>query len=234
MNKATLLILIALTYGFGQASYAETAEARLQKFFGEQPASITPLNAHLSRVTVAGQSYLASRDGRYLFAGTVIDTESRQNLVEVESRRHRQQQLAEAPDNWFIRYPAKAPAKYTVTVFTDIDCPYCRKMHSYMDAYNELGITVNYVLMPRAGLGSASFNKAVAAFCADNPGQAVTRAMNGETLPAKQCAHTITEQYELAHKLGVRATPTIILPNGKVQAGLVEPKQLQALLTDPS
>lgn len=230
MYKTTLPIFTALLFGLSQISYAETAEVRIQKFFGEQAAIITPLNNHLSRVTVGGQPYLASRDGRYIFSGTVIDTESRENLVEVEKRRHRQQQLAELSENWFISYPAKNSSRHTVTVFTDIDCPYCRQMHSHMDAYNDMGITVNYIMMPRAGVGSVSFNKAVAAFCADNPGEAVTRAMNGESLPAKQCIHTITEQYEFAQQLGIRATPTTVLPNGQVQAGMLKPQQLKALL----
>lgn len=234
MSKATPLIFTVLIYALSQASYAETAEARIQKFFGDQPANVTPLNAHLSRVTVAGQPYLASRDGRYIFAGAVIDTESRKNLIDVENRRHLLKQLAEVPENWFISYPAKATStKHTVTVFTDIDCPYCRRMHRYMDAYNEMGITVNYIMMPRAGVGSPSFKKSVAAFCADNPGQAVTDAMNGESLEAKQCPHTIVEQYELAQQLGIRATPTTVLPNGQVQAGLLNPEQLQVLLEHP-
>lgn len=231
MNKTKPLILTALMYGLSQASYAETAEARIQKFFGEQPADITPLNTHLNRVTVAGQTYFASRDGRYIFAGAVVDTESRENLTEAENRRRIQEQLVELPKNWFISYPAKTSTKHTVTVFTDIDCPYCRKMHSYMNAFNDMGITVNYIMMPRAGAGSEAFKKAVAAFCADNPSQAVTSAMNGESLPAKQCIHTLTEQYELAQQLGIRAVPTMVLPNGQIQAGLVNPEQLQALLT---
>lgn len=231
MKIATLLVT-TLICGLSQAGYAETAEARIKNFFG-QSAEITPLNDQLSRITVAGQPYLASRDGRYIFAGAVIDTQTRENLVEVANRRHRQQQLAGLPNSWFISYPANTPVKHTVTVFTDIDCPYCRQMHSYMDAYNDLGITVNYIMMPRAGVGSASFDKAVAAFCAANPEQAITSAMNGKSLPAKHCAHTIAEQYKLAQQLGVRATPTIILPNGEMQAGLINPEQLQALLSSP-
>lgn len=232
MSKATLPILTALICGIGHPSYAETAETRIQKFFGDQPTEIAPLNVHLNRVTVAGKHFLASRDGRYIFTGAVIDTESRENLIEVETRRHIRKQLAELPENWLISYPAKT-VSHTVTVFTDIDCTFCRSMHDHMGAYNDMGVTVNYIMMPRAGTGSASFNKAVAAFCADDPAQAVTNAMNGEILPAKQCAHTITEQYEFAQQLGIRATPTTVLPNGQVQAGLLTPQQLGALLERP-
>lgn len=228
--KITTLLATALIYALSQAGYAETAETRLTRFFG-QSAEIAPLNDQFSRITIADQTYLASRDGRYIFAGAIIDTETRENLSDVENRRHCQKQLAELPKDWFISYPAKTSASHTVTVFTDIDCPYCRQMHSYMGAFNEMGITVNYIMMPRAGVGSASFDKAIAAFCAADPAQAVTSAMSGESLSAKQCAHTITEQYQLAQQLGIRATPTTVLPNGDMQAGLLNPQQLKALLT---
>lgn len=233
MKKAKLLMLAASIFGVSQACYAETAAARLQEFFGEEPVSISPLNAQLSRVAVAGRTYFTSRDGRYIFAGAVIDTDTREDLVEVENRRDIQRQLADLPESWYISYPAKGSPKHTVTVFTDIDCTYCRKMHGYMDNFNDMGITVNYVLMPRAGVGSASFTKAAYASCADDPSQVITSAMNGGSPPPRHCSHTVKEQYELAQRLGINATPTTVLPSGQMQAGVLKPEQLKALLPRP-
>ena len=78
--------------------------------------------------------------------------------------------------------------RYTVTVFTDVDCAYCRRLHSQIAEYNRLGIRVRYLFYPRSGPNTDSWTKAEEVWCSDNRNDALTRAKLGEELKAKPCA----------------------------------------------
>ena len=116
--------------------------------------------------------------------------------------------------------------EHTVTIFTDVDCGYCRKLHREMASYNDLGIRVRYLMFPRAGVNSESFNTAVSVWCADDQQTAMTRAKLGKSIEAKTCANPIAEQYSLGQQLGVRGTPSIILDNGEMVPGYVPAARL--------
>ena len=124
----------------------------------------------------------------------------------------------------------KRQTQHTVTVFTDIDCGYCRKMHSQMAAYNKEGIKIRYLMFPREGVNSDSFNKAVAVWCADDRQDAMTKAKRGEEIARKTCDNPVEAQFELGQKLGVRGTPSMILEDGEMIPGYVPPTQLAQLL----
>jgi thiol:disulfide interchange protein DsbC len=99
-----------------------------------------------------------------------------------------------------------------------------------MPDYNELGITMNYVMLPRSGLNSASYDKAASVFCSDKPAENMTLAMLGEFDQKNSCDHTITDQYQLAREFGINSTPTMILPDGEIKVGFLTPEALQAVL----
>jgi thiol:disulfide interchange protein DsbC len=131
-----------------------------------------------------------------------------------------------------VVFPPAGPTKHTVTVFTDIDCGYCRKLHQEIADYNQQGIKVRYLMYPRAGVGSESYNKAVWVWCADDRQDAITRAKRGEEIPHKTCANPVKEQFELGQTLGVRGTPSIILENGQMVPGYVPAAQLAQMLDE--
>jgi len=112
-----------------------------------------------------------------------------------------------------------ADEKHVINVFTDITCGYCRKFHNEIDELNRLGITVNYLAFPRAGLNSPTYGDMVAVWCAENPQQALTDAKAGDSVPSSTCKNTVAEQYQLGQKLGVNGTPNIILPDGELIPG---------------
>ncbi|TVZ41716.1 thiol:disulfide interchange protein DsbC [Alteromonadaceae bacterium 2753L.S.0a.02] len=213
-----------------QPCVAETTDEKIQEFFGDTPVSIKNYNSHFKQINIGTKTYFASVDGKYLFAGPIYDVAAQQDIVANVDNERRQARLAQLPDDWKLSYPATGEVKHEVTVFTDIDCPFCRKMHNHMQAFNDQGITVNYVMLPRAGIGSASYQKAVAASCATEPTKTFTQAMNGTEISHKNCDNTVAEQYQLAQELGIRATPATVLPNGKLQMGLMAPEQLLHLL----
>jgi thiol:disulfide interchange protein DsbC len=73
-----------------------------------------------------------------------------------------------------------AKAKYTVLVFTDVDCPYCRKFHEEMGELEARGIAVRYLAFPRSGAGTKAWRTMAAVWCAGDRREALTRAARGK------------------------------------------------------
>ena len=200
---------------------------------GRAPDSIaeTPVPG-LYEIVLGSQVLYLSEDGRYAMQGDVIDLDAGNNLTENRRNDLRSAALKKVSEKDMIIFPANGDAKYQVSVFTDIDCGYCRKLHSEISAYNEKGITVRYLAFPRAGLNSESYNKAVSAWCADNPQEAITAAKLGEEIDEKTCPNPVADQYQLGQQLGVRGTPSIILDNGEMVPGYVPADRLEQTLTN--
>lgn len=209
---------------------------------GEEPDSITktPL-AGLYEVTVGSEVVYISADANYMVYGNLIDRKNQVDLTRQTKEKlaakmngTRKEALASADASKPISYKAK-DEKTVLTIFTDIDCPYCLKIHNEVPALNKQGITVNYLMFPRAGVGSASFKKSVSSWCADNPNDALTKAKNREKIPEKTCDNPVETQYELGKKLGVTGTPALITANGELIPGYVPAAKLAPkLLADTS
>ena len=122
--------------------------------------------------------------------------------------------------------PAPEKVKATITVFTDIDCGYCRKLHREVPELNKLGVAVRYLAYPRAGVGSASFDKAVSAWCAANPNTALTRAKAGEEIEQLTCANPVAAHYALGDQFGVTGTPAIFFEDGRLQPGYLPAQEM--------
>jgi len=175
-----------------------------------------------------------SADGRYYVDGDVFDMTSKHNLTEDVRRQGRLALLATVKDSDAIIFDAKGPVKHTVTVFTDVDCVHCRRMHSEIKDINDRGIRVRYLMFPRGGPGSDSWDKAVAVWCSADRKAALTRAKLGEKLPAGKCSTPVAAEYELGRKMGITGTPGIITDTGEFMAGYASAAYLAAYLDDPA
>ncbi|SFD22231.1 thiol:disulfide interchange protein DsbC [Thiohalospira halophila DSM 15071] len=186
----------------------------------------TPVEGILE-VVVDEEVLYITEGGRYIFAGDLLDVEERRNLSEAARGRGRAEQVARLDDEGLITYPAE-DERHRVTVFTDIDCPYCQRLHEQIEAYNERGITVQYAAFPRAGRGSGSWDKAVAVWCADDRQAAMDRAMkNSSDGGGEACDdHPVGGQFDLAGELGIRGTPTIVAESGRMIPGFAPPEKL--------
>ena len=174
-------------------------------------------------------SYLSS-DGRYAILGDMIDLDSDDNISEARRRGIRARIIETVPENEMLVFSPKDP-KYTITVFTDIDCGYCRRLHSQIAEYNRLGIRVRYLFFPRTGPDTDSWHKAESVWCSSNRNDALTRAKNGEDLKAPKCpTEIIKRDYELGQKLSVEGTPAIFLASGEMLPGYAPPGQLAKYL----
>ncbi|POZ53150.1 disulfide isomerase DsbC N-terminal domain-containing protein [Methylovulum psychrotolerans] len=180
-------------------------------------------------VMVGANILYATEDGKYIFQGRLIDVESRADLTEQKLGAVRLAALDKLGEAKMIIFKAKIP-KYTVTIFTDIDCAYCRKLHSEIDSYMAQGITIRYVFFPRAGKGSESYNKAVSVWCAKDRNAALTAAKKDQSIDNKSCENPVDEHMQLAADFDVKGTPMIITEKGNVYPGYLPAKELvQAL-----
>ncbi|CDI02698.1 Protein-disulfide isomerase [Candidatus Competibacter denitrificans Run_A_D11] len=200
---------------------------------GEKPDSITPSAIPgLYEVVLGGQVIYLSEDGQFAVQGEIVNLTSLDNLTENRRGQLRGKAIDALGEQNMVIFSPEGPVKHTVTVFTDIDCGYCRKLHTQMEAYNKEGIKVRYLWFPREGIDSESYKKAVAVWCADDRRAAMTKAKRGENIELKSCDNPVKREYELGQKLGVRGTPSIILESGDMIPGYVSPTQLAEMLAE--
>ncbi len=194
------------------------------------PDSLTasPFPGMYEAVYGAQVLYISS-DGRYLLEGDLFDLKTRTNLSENKRQAGRAKVVNDIDPKTMIIFAAENP-KYTVSAFTDIDCGYCRKLHREMAEYNKLGITVRYLAFPRSGVDTESYYKAVSVWCAADRKTAMTEAKSGATPPKRECDNPVQEHMAAARAVGVTGTPTLVLDNGRVIPGYVEPQRLLQML----
>ncbi len=180
-------------------------------------------------VAIGGRVLYVSLDGRYLIQGSLFDLNTRTSLTENSQAVIRRGILAKiGPDRRIIFSPAKP--KHHVTVFTDIDCGYCRKMHQQVAEYNKLGISVEYLFYPRAGIGSEAANKAINVWCSADRRKALTDAKNDRPVLNKTCTNPIAADFALGQKMGFDGTPAIYAADGSHIGGYLAPVQMLATL----
>jgi thiol:disulfide interchange protein DsbC len=167
-----------------------------------------------------------TQDGKYVIAGDLYDLKSNDNLSETRRRDVRLRMLSDIPESEMLVFAPRDP-KYTITVFTDVDCGYCRKLHSQIAEYNRLGMRVRYLFYPRSGPDTESWDKAVEVWCSPRRNEALTRAKRGEELKVKACGRSpVGRHYDLGQAFALRGTPAIILPSGELLPGYVPPAAL--------
>ncbi len=180
-------------------------------------------------VMMGGDILYVSDDGKHLFQGRLIDTQSRVDLTEERLSDAHKIALEKLGQDKMIIFKPKIHT-YTATVFTDIDCGYCRKLHSELDSYLAEGIQIQYLFYPRAGKGSDSYNKAVSVWCAKDKNVALTAAKKDQKIEAKTCENPIDEHMALATNFDVKGTPMIVTEKGTIYPGYLPAKQLAEIL----
>lgn len=177
------------------------------------------------QVIVGGQLVYVSDDGKYLLQGSMLDTKTKRDLTAARLAVKNKDMVDAVPLSKRIVF-APAKPKYKVTVFTDIDCGYCRKLHSQIAEYNKLGIEVDYLFFPRTGIGSPSYDKAVSVWCAKDRNAAFTSAKSGVDPKPLKCDNPVAEEFTLGTQVGVDGTPTIFASDGTKVGGYLAPEQL--------
>ena len=224
----TLPLALALSTSFGDEPTTPTKEDIAAKLNGVSAEDITdsPIEG-LYQVAVGSNVAYVTADGRYLIQGEVYDLESLENVTESTRAAARVGLLGAVDPAEMIVFSPVGETKHTVTIFTDIDCGYCRQFHRDIERVNALGIEVRYLFYPRTGPNTESWAKAEKVWCAEDRNAALTRAKLGGPVPDNQCGATpVAEHYELGHQVGVRGTPAMYAENGELLGGYLPPDQL--------
>ena len=180
-------------------------------------------------VIVSGQVLYVSDDGRYLMQSQPYDINKRGLATSTGLLAYRQKLLATLPHADRIVFAPPNP-KYTISVFTDIECGYCRKLHKDIAELNRQGIAVEYLAFPRMGLGSQDYKDMISVWCADDRKTALTAAKADQPVAARTCTNPVAMQYNTGQQLGVNGTPAIFAADGTQLGGYLPPAQLKAAL----
>lgn len=184
----------------------------------------------LYEVLINSEVVYLTEDGEKIISGDLYDLKKQISYTDQTKNNLRKTALAKVKDEDKIIFKAK-DEKYTVTVFTDISCPYCTKLHQHIADFNDAGITVEYLAFPRAGIGSPNQKKMQNIWCSADKAQSLTDAKLEQKLPETTCEGNQTvEQFLLGQDMGVNATPTMIFSDGELNAGYIRPNQLLAIL----
>lgn len=236
--KRLLVTVLAVLLTAAAAASAEQAPPELKKALAQlfrDDVSYTLRPSAVPRVYELeyGMNFLyVTADGRHLFRGDLIDLREGRNLTEGLRQQSRVDLVDAIGEDTMIVFAPKE-TKHTISVFTDVDCVYCRKLHKEMAEYNKHGIKVRYMAYPRAGINSSSYEKAVSVWCAEDRNQAMTEAKSGAPVPKKTCDNPVQAHMKAGETLGVTGTPTLVLEDGRVLPGYVPADRLNMILTQP-
>lgn len=238
MNRLSLFLLGCAAFGVTVSGLAADVpatstlkpELRAQlasKIPGAKPENIreSPIPG-LYEVAVDTSVGYISEDGRYVISGDLFEIASRTNLTDVRKADTRRRMLAGLKEDQMIIF-APATVKHTITVFTDVDCTYCRKLHSEIGELNKLGVKVRYLAYPRTGPNTESWAKMEQVFCSKDRKQALTSAKQGTNVKSPACGSTpVASEFALGEQIGVNGTPAIITETGDYIGGYLPAAKL--------
>lgn len=234
--KHTLPFLVTL---MACAACAQAGESQLEKVRKDVSTKVPGITAEMITPSAApglyqikkGQEFgYVTSDGRYMILGDMIDLVTGEEITEGQRGDARQAVVKQFGPDEVIEFAPKDP-KYFITVFTDIDCGYCRKLHAEIDKYYAQGIGVRYLFYPRSGPNTPSFEQAKAVWCSGNRRDALTNAKRGVHITAStSCPNPVQRHYDAGEALGIGATPTLILPDGEMVRGYMPAQALAARL----
>jgi thiol:disulfide interchange protein DsbC len=221
------LVFLLLAGGLQAAEPLADARANIAKQLpGTRPDDVraTPVPGVYELTRGADIAYVTA-DAKYAFSGDLLNLDNNDNLTEAHRREVRAKLIGAIPESQMLVFGPRDP-KYTVTVFTDVDCAYCRQLHSQIGEYNHLGIRVRYLFYPRTGPNTPSWTKAEEVWCSSNRNEALTQAKRGTRVTAKACSNPVARHYALGQDFALQGTPAIVLASGELISGYVTPDEL--------
>lgn len=233
-------IALPLCFGFAAVSAQESKPLTPEELAGKlngieaKDISDSPVPG-VYQVALGSDVAYVTKDGRFILRGDIYDAETSTNLTEETRAAARTAMLGSVdPATMIVFSPPDGKVKHTVTIFTDVDCGYCRQFHREIDKVTAMGIEVHYLFFPRTGPNTESWSKAEGVWCAKNHNDALTRAKLGGEVPEAKCASTPVEShYALGKRIGVRGTPAVFTENGDYIGGYLPPASLAKVLEDP-
>lgn len=179
-----------------------------------------------------GELLYSDASGQYLFAGDMYRA-TPDGLLNLSAATRQQavlRKLADVPDGETIIFEPEGEVKATVSVFTDVDCGYCRQLHGEREQMLDYGIRLRYLAYPRGGENAESYDKMISVWCSDDRHRSLTQAKNGQNLPERDCDSPVLAHYNLGNELGIQGTPALVFPDGRLIPGYLEAPRMAAML----
>ncbi|OFE12185.1 hypothetical protein PHACT_02765 [Pseudohongiella acticola] len=190
----------------------------------------TPMADVVEVILSSGEILFSDKSGRFMIAGEMYMTrpEGLVNLTAETRKDQVRQLLAGVPEDQMVIFEPEGETMATISVFTDVDCTYCRRLHHDVEAINANGIRVRYLAYPRGGLESTAYPKMISVWCSDDRNRAITQAKNGQNLPERDCQNPVLNHHSLGNRIGITGTPAIVLPDGTLIPGYMDTERLTA------
>lgn len=230
-----IAVALGLIFATSTISMAKTDLSHIESILGGMKVEkVSPSGVKgINELYIEGVNlplYL-SDDGRYLFEGQITDLVERVNLTEKRQNKIRTMALSKIDPKNMIIYSPEGAKKHTITVFTDVNCPYCKKLHDDIPKYLAEGIEVRYLAFPAV----ATKERMESVWCAADPKAAIDLAKSKRQVDTSvKCKDTniVEEQYQLGISFGITGTPNIILENGQMIGGYVPAAELIKLIKE--
>jgi thiol:disulfide interchange protein DsbC len=230
--RALYIVIFFVTPVFANADEGGAARAAIQKIAPLQQITAfrkSELPGYFEGI-IGGQLAYASADGRFLVRGTVEDTVEGTNLSEISMAAKRREWLTQLGDDARLSFSPASP-KFRLTVFTDVDCPFCQRLQSRIDDYNALGIAIDYVFFPLSIHPGADL-KSISIWCSKDRQISYTAALRGQSPGNRQCPNPLAQMRQAGNEIGVVQTPTAVAEDGSLidSTILMSPQRLVAEL----
>ena len=192
----------------------------------------TPLDAIYEVELSTGEVLYADEAGEFLFAGDMFQAtpDGLLNLSNATRQQATLRKISAIPDEEAIIFEPDGEVKATLTIFTDVDCTYCRQLHSEREDLLDLGIRLRYLAYPRGGENADSYEKMISVWCSEDRHRRMTQAKHGQSIPIRECDSPVLAHYELGNQLGIRGTPALVFPDGRLIPGYVDAPRLAVML----
>lgn len=228
----------ALAFGllFSAVACAQNTEANLKKLLQSRLGPEAPIESvtktpysGLYEVKVGSELIYADAEGKYVFIGRILDTESSRDLTQARLDELNKIKFSELPLDLAAK-TVKGNGKRVIAVFEDPNCGYCKRLRTTLREMND--ITIYTFFYPI--LGEDSVKKAKNLWCASDRSKAwdewMVEGKQPPQAPASCTTAAIDKVVEFGKKQGIRGTPTIFFTDGSRVPGAIDAKALEAKL----
>ena len=223
--------LLGSATGYAESTLDEIGERITKQLPGITVTSLTETDVPaLYELVTEGRIYYVDESAEFLIDGSLIRLEDRRNITDSRLGGIHMGLIDGLDEKSMLIYEPETASNRSITVFTDISCGYCRRLHQEIDTLLEEGVRVRYLMFPRAGIGSQGHKDLESVWCADDPQEAMTNAKAGGKIEPKSCANPIEEHVALAERLGLRGTPLIYTDSGEKIPGYREASALVSMV----
>lgn len=206
-------------------------ESNLKKQFPGLPAKIlgtTPIPT-IYEIQVGDNIVYTDENARYFFVGSLVDFKNKENLTANTEKQLHKIDVSALPLDQAIKY-VKGNGERVLYVFSDPDCPYCKKLEENMTSIDN--VTVYLFLYPLKNLHPNAETIAKQIWCSSNRYEAWEDYMILKEAPSASpnCSNPIAKNIALGNTLNISGTPTLFLADGTRIAGTPTTEQLKSIL----